>query len=500
MNVADALSERATLRGIQWLLLSATSRKVLRDQLRALLSAGAILGPCHLRKVRFRPGRELSAYLDARVRIEATEGYRARPIAVTWRSGTDANRHEQMVDLAKMQAEAVRHGVAAPFRQLMADFPESSMHVRVSPLDARFIQLVRVSDPRHVCAMLADANPADSAASHQRRMREYTVTPVHYRPGKRHVLRYDPVDPAKGGTVFAKLYIGEDGAHAFRVATKAADWLAEHGEGVNCVRPLAYLAEDGVVLYPRVPGAPLSDHTQRPCGLARWLRRAGAALRTLHHLPVALAGPLEPRDFGTEIRSIARASDHIPVLLPQVGSAIEALLDRARELHERLPQEAPTFTHGDLKSKHIWVAAGGLTLIDFDNSHLADPALDVGKFLADWQFWHAPCDQPGLDEAYESFLFGYAPATPKERLIRARLYEAVELVKWTVLRVHPFEHDWASRTARLVGRAQAVIDDLQLTLGLPARQRSVHGAVNIFQSPPHAPCAWHHPSARGGGR
>jgi aminoglycoside phosphotransferase (APT) family kinase protein len=185
-------------------------------------------------------------------------------------------------------------------------------------------------------------------------------------------------------------------------------------------------------------------------------------------MPVELLGPLgPPHDFAAEIRLIAKKSEHIPALVPEVASAVEALLNSARELDERLPQEPPTFTHGDLKSEHIWVAPGRLTLMDFDTSHLADPALDLGCLLADWQFWHATSPQTGLEKVQESFLVGYAPGVPKQRLMRARLYEAIELIKCAVRRVQLFEQDWASRTSQLVERAQAGLDDLQFTLGVP---------------------------------
>src|SRR5713226_7146536 len=430
MNLADALSGRAKLEGIQWVLLSAAPRRVLRDQLKALLSAPNMLGPCRLRRARFKPGRKLTAYYDVLVHVEGTEGYGARPIAVTWRLDGDADRHQAGDALAEMQAEALRQGMAAPFRQLTAELPEWSMHVQVSPLDARFPQLVRLSDPRYVRARLATAYAASDLTPDQPRPGGYAVTPIRYHPGKRHVLRYDPLDAAKGGTVFAKLYAGEDGARAFRVAGYVADWLTEHGEGVTAVRPLAYVAEDRVVLYPRVLGTPLSDNLRRPSrGVAQCLERAGAALHALHRLPPVVAGPLQPHDFATEVKKAAGASDHIPVLLPSLGVLIDALLHRAQELHERLPQEPPTFTHGDFKSDHVWVAPAGPTLIDFDSSHLADPALDIGKFLADLQLWHTTYDQPGLEQAQERFLVGYAPGAPQERLVRARLYEAVELVK-----------------------------------------------------------------------
>jgi hypothetical protein len=452
--------------------------------------------------VQFKLGRKLTAYYDALVRTVDTEGYRVRPIAVTWGLDTNLDRHEETDDVAKMQAEAVRRGVATPFLQLMADCPERSMCIRVSPLDARFIQLVRLSDPWHVRAMLAEAYAPGSAAADQRRIGEYTVTYVKYRPGKRHVLRYDPVDPGKG-TVFAKLYIGEngmrvfrreDGANTFRVARGVADWLAEHGQGVNGLRPLAYVAEDAVVLYPQVCGVPLSDYARRPDrDVARWLHQAGTALCILHHLPVALAGRPEPREFAAEITQIAKKSDHIPALLPELGPSIAALFDRARELHERLPQEPPTFTHGDLKSEHFWVTAGGLTVMDFDSSRLADPALDLGQFLADWQFCHAAHDQVALEEGCESFLAGYAPSAPKERLVRARLYEAVELVKYAVRRVRPFEYDCASRTAWLIDRAWAVLNDLQRTFSSPARPLAAPRSGNMFQNSLQA-------QARGGDR
>ena len=476
MNLAEALSERAKLEVIQWLLLSRAPRRALRDTLKALLSPPNMLGPCRLRRARFKPGHKLMGYYDALVRVEGTEGFCARPIAVTWGSDGDADRRQGGDDLAGIQAEALRHGVAAPFRQLTADLPEWSMHVQVSPLDARFPQLVRLSDPRYVRDLLAGAYAADDVAPDQPLAGGYTVTPVSYHPGQRHVLRYDPLDAAKGGAVFAKLYTDEEGARAFRVARRAVDWLAEHGEGVTAVRPLAYVAEDGVVLYPGLSGAPLSEHLRRPGqSVARCLERAGAALLALHHLPQAVAGPLQCHVFAAEVSEIAReASDHIPALLPSVGAAIGVLLHRARELHEQLPQEPPTFTHGDFKSEHVWAAPGGPMLIDFDTSCLADPAYDVGKFLADLQLWHATYAQPGLEQAQKRFLLGYAPGAPEGRLLRARLYEAVELVK-IARRVPLFDHDWVTLTEQAIRRAQAVMNDLERTLGLPATPPSSPG-------------------------
>lgn len=497
MNITDALSGRARLDGVRWLLLSPASHRILTDQLKALLSSPDILGPCRLLHARFRPDYKLTAYYDVGLQLKDHDVSRARPITVTWRSNGNTVRRQGSGNVAAGDAEALHRGVAAPFRQLLTDVSAQGMQIQVSPLDERFPHLVRMSDPWHVRDIFTHISAG--ACTALRRPTTYIVTSIRYRPGKRHILRYDSLDAPEQRSVFAKFYSGEDGARVARVAKQAADWLTEHVEGVAAVRPLAYLAEDAVVLYPRVSGVPLSDHLCRPSrGLAEWLKRAGSALRALHRLPETVVGPLRSRDFTAEVQEIAQATDHIPALLPSVAVAINVLRDRALELHERLPKEPATFTHGDFKSEHLWVASGGLTLIDFDSSRLADPALDIGKLLADLQLLHPANDQRRLKEQQEWFLAGYGTSGLTDRLMRARLYEVIELLKMTVRRVRLFERDWASRTARLVGRAQAVMNDLQVTIGLPAKQQSFHGSIDVFETRRPARAQSHRSRARGG--
>src|SRR5262249_25362265 len=226
LNLTGALSERTELDALRWVLLSAAPRRILRSELKAMVSAPARLGPCRLRRAKFKPGRKLDAYYDALVYGENVKGYCVRPIAVTWRVGHEADRHHE-ADLAEIQADAVRRGIAAPFENLTANLPGWNMRIEVSPLDARFTQLIRLSDPRYVHDLLADADAALPEASNQPRLGRCAVTSIRYRPGQRHVLRYDGLGVARAGTVFAKLYAGEEGARIFHRATQAGEWLAQ---------------------------------------------------------------------------------------------------------------------------------------------------------------------------------------------------------------------------------------------------------------------------------
>jgi aminoglycoside phosphotransferase (APT) family kinase protein len=278
------------------------------------------------------------------------------------------------------------------------------------------------------------------------------------------VLRYDPAGVAGraegDGTVFAKIYNSDKGARTFGVVTRVAEWLATHGAGMTAVRPIAYLAEDGAVLYPHVSGTPLSHMLQEPGPeLAGYLRQSGAALRALHQTPTTLV-ELQPHSFEKEIKGIVSASEHIHALLPAVHARIGAILEQARALHARLPQEQPGFAYGDFKADHLWVTPAGLTLIDFDTCYLADQAIDLGKFLADLHWWHDGYGLPGVEQSRADFLAGYADLSP-ERLARARLYEVLVLVKSTARRVRLFDKDWAERTDRLIGRADGLLEQLE---------------------------------------
>jgi aminoglycoside phosphotransferase (APT) family kinase protein len=191
------------------------------------------------------------------------------------------------------------------------------------------------------------------------------------------------------------------------------------------------------------------------------LQRAGSLLRTLHSGPLALAGRPDRYDLSTELSAVARASQHIKALLPGAESRIAAILDRAQELHERLPRDRPAIAHGDFKLDHLWLRRGRLTLIDFDRFGVADASLDIGKFLADLHWWHLMGDRAAVRQAQRAFLDGYVVAPSSSRLRRARVYEAVLLVKIAARRVPLFDRRWHPLTEALIARGESTLAALE---------------------------------------
>jgi Phosphotransferase enzyme family len=451
-RLAGALAGQDGAEGARWMLRASAPRALLRQQLVAMLPAGQPLGPCRLRRAKYKPGRRLNAWYDVDLGAAGR-----RPIAVTWEEPPPA---ADWPAADEMEAEAAAAGQVAPFLRLRSTVPELGLRVLVAPLDPAFGHLVRLSDPRRVPELLAGVRMDGDGHGGP-----WSATAVRYRPGQRHVLRWER-DGTHQQAVFAKLYRRGGSAQAFQVARRVADWLERTGEPIGGARPLAHLPEVDVLLYPFIPGRQLTAGLGRGDDgvLAERLVRAGMILRALHTAPPELAEGLPASTFDDAAKEVHKAAGHIRFLVPATGANLDELLERSRKLHAGLPGEADVFTHADYKADHLLATPGRLTVIDFDTCSLADPALDLGKLVADLHFWAFRGRTVDPEEARASLLDGYGPAS-RPLLLRARLYEALVLAKLTVRRVSVADPDWAGRTAALFDRSAELLDDLEREVG-----------------------------------
>jgi aminoglycoside phosphotransferase (APT) family kinase protein len=346
---------------------------------------------------------------------------------------------------ADAEADARERGCAAPFRRLSAHVPDLEMRVHVAPLDPTYPGLVPMSDPAHAAAVLGFARPP-------------RIATLRYRPGQRHVLRYEPAAGDDGPMLFAKLYPDERGLRHQRTASAMGDVLAAGPDGV-AARPTAYLAEERALVFTRVTGSPLSSRLGRGDETTgRGLRQTGAVLSRIHQAEPAPFGGLPARSVADEIDEVARASAAIGRLSPTIGTLVHDVLARTRDVLAALPPEAPGLTHGDYKTDHLLVGRRSLTLIDFDKCAVAEPALDLAKVLADLRWWLA-ADPSALTAAQELVLEGYGPASPA-RTARARALEPLFMVKLAARRVQVHQPQWSARTAGIIEHADRLLRDL----------------------------------------
>jgi aminoglycoside phosphotransferase (APT) family kinase protein len=392
-------------------------------------------------RVKLKPGRKLTLEYD--VGLPAPDG--PRRVAVAWVApgGTAPG------PAPEVEAEARRRGVLEPFCSSWIGSPDGRMSLSVAPVDGAFPQLVRWHDVFHVSRVLRGV-PSVAAASAWEPA-ELRVTTVRYRPGQRHVLR---VAVAEGPALFAKVYRDDTGQRAVEAAARTARALAAFGAVPRA--PAVYVTEDRVALWPEVDGTSLAD-VIAGCGAAaaELVRAAGSALRLVHETsPHGVpAGPPAQAQAAESLRT----GQIVEALAPAVGVLLRRTVGRALDVLSGLPEEPPTMTHGDFKCDNLLVdVAAGIHLLDFDRVGRADPAADVGKFLADLR-WRTDGDGPTATHLHEAFRHGYG-ATDPARIARAQVYDALLQLRMAARRVPIQDPDWAGRVTHAVRLAAATLD------------------------------------------
>lgn len=455
-KITQIISGQEGLRGVQELI----SAESIRPLLQRMLQQPNLLKACHLRRAKWKPNRKITAYYDVEVQNLASprQDCVVRPVTATWTP--PGPLHPTLSAEEGALGEEIRQrGLAHPFHQLIRVQPDANLHIQAAPLDPHFPHLARLADPTYIREIL----PAFTSVED-----EWSVTPIRYRPRQRHVLRYD-LRAAKAGdghstTLFAKLYADNGQQEFCGLLDEVAQRIAHTASGTAVLRPRVHLPEDRVLLYDAVCGEPLSanlgpsDSTNARL-LHRNLHQAGAALRALHAMPVGGFSHLPGINMESELSAIQRTCEHIAALLPETDAQINSLLGAATALYLDLPQEEDTFVHGDFKADHVLVGSDRHTLIDFDSCASADPAYDIGKFLADLAWWQSDFKSAPLTALRHAFLKGYGLSEDHPRLRRARVWEVLIGIKIIAHRVRIFDLRWATRTADGVERVAAHLNE-----------------------------------------
>ncbi|MCQ4079945.1 phosphotransferase [Streptomyces sp. RB6PN25] len=306
---------------------------------------------------------------------------------------------------------------------------------------------------------------------------EVLVSPVRYKPGDRCVLQYRVRLTTQEELVFfGKLYRDAARAEAaYRLAGQLwAAWAAHERAGPGphrgpttvpaaVPRPLALLEELGLVITEtaggahgggQMPGNVLLRPPRRPRGGVvpprTALAAAAGALAWLHTSGV----PAEPRassgrDCADRVRKWGQAlCEAVHGADAELHGAVARLTDTLESL-TRTGAEETVLAHGAFKpSQLVFCGPDHPVITDLDGAGPADPALDVGCFLAYLRppglsrgqgaarSWYATAREAFVD-SYLAELASRGAAAPYLAGLRRRaaLYDAALLVKIASRRV-----------------------------------------------------------------
>ncbi|RPI25686.1 MAG: hypothetical protein EHM70_19805 [Chloroflexota bacterium] len=333
--------------------------------------------------------------------------------------------------------------------------PEVGMRVYPYPLDPWLPSMTQALDPQVIAKALTQSIP--ELSSEAKRILRVEITPQRYRPGKRLTLRLDLnlKDNQTGEfetlTLYAKVYHNLAKARAvFEEMKVLADSPAVKSGRIILAETAGYIDELSIVLQKPVAGIPLENMIGSMDGpIAVGDPRAfdgtllaASALAALHTSGVTTH---RQRPIADELVRFHKRAARIASINPELGAQLSEVASILHEGLERLDSWGAeiSLTHGDCKPSQFLISDAGVALLDFDHCGMADPANDVGTFLATLRQLaiRQSLKSHGRDPASarsawlltleNHFLDDYCTASQRDDGFRKRAawYEAVALVR-----------------------------------------------------------------------
>jgi len=307
-----------------------------------------------------------------------------------------------------------------------------------------------------------------------------SAAPLRYKPGDRCVIRYHLQGRTASGrsvstSVIGKLYRSAEQA---RQATALAErlWALQRAEPwaprpLGVVDPLPLALTEDLGSAADTPATVVGTEVIRMGGDASSaaLRAAATALADLHLRAVAPDGTSDRTGAQEAVKSANRAvtiSRYVPELAGEVSSLASALgeaLEASRPLRSRP-------AHGSFKPSQLLYREGAVLLVDFDQFCLADPALDLGYFLAYLRppgiWYHRAGTRAWFEEASAAFLAAYADAAQARGMgddelagvrLRSHVYEAALLLKIAARRPNRLHSARPGEVRALLGEVAACL-------------------------------------------
>jgi aminoglycoside phosphotransferase (APT) family kinase protein len=223
-------------------------------------------------------------------------------------------------------------------------------------------------------------------------------------------------------------------------------------------------AQIGPALKERLRGEPPSGVLQ----LETMVATCGHVAAALHTSGLTL-GPA--RTLDDELAGLQREIATIRPFLRKSGDRTQAWLDQIAAFGKQSEPLKPCLSHGDYKHEQLLFDGASSGLVDFDAVCQAEPALDLGKFLAHLRLEvqkiqrHASVAYALAEELAEQFFRAYVSAAgdhvEDERRLRLRttLYETVALLRLALLNQQDLDETRLETTTALLEERMSVAAD-----------------------------------------
>ncbi|TMB91485.1 MAG: hypothetical protein E6J45_05650 [Chloroflexi bacterium] len=387
---------------------------IMRERLQAGLfdSGGAVVEACE------RPRAELSGpscALQYPLHLGAPGGTPRTPLALATMFTSRAAAAEWESAVLCPLAERMRG--PAPSGRLTGVIDDLCLAVSVFPVSGALPSLVRAFDAAHMGAVLRAVVPDATILG---------IELVVFRRTRGCVLRYR-LRSESHAVVYGKVGYSATAAVAVSAALKelAARKPADAHDPIRFPRVIGHVPELVLTLVDEMPGtrAALDAEAQ-----VTMLVDAAARVAARVHASRVAAG--DPRTAADEIQRACASVELVRPYAPKLAEWLTHWTDSLRAAAASTRPESVVLSHGDLTPSQLLFDGDGVTVLDFDKMCRAEPALDLGRFVAYLGFHLAKRSHGGADVFAERFVERYrAAGGPAVHAQRVALYEVATLVR-----------------------------------------------------------------------
>ena len=448
------------------------------QRLRELLGDGYAIEQCRAGKALYAPGEGCSVRYQVELR-ETASGRRVERL-VGGRLFVDGDAATAFLreHLKPLAERAAGRAELEAFARPVALVAPLGLVLHAFPLDGDLPSLIEATDPAAMTARLGDSlrTPQGGRLVAER----CQVELVQYARRDRCVLRYRigghliRTRQQSDRVLYGKVYGDSQGEQVGPVTATLREQVLS-GNSIRFAVPAfeGYFPELALALFEAIPGSPRVAPLLRAQGQAgstvdgnRSRDRDGRALlgavrvcgrigAALHTSGIALG---ERRTIADDLAEIRGGLEAVARRCPPLTKLLGAHLDRAEQSTASTDEAAPVFSHGDFTPAQVLFEGPVHGLIDLDTACQAEPALDLGQFLAYFDVLRRKAELAGSQPVDPSgalrraFLDAYTTAAgltldhDRDALLqRAAAFQAVSLTRmalrsWLQLKVARLEN------------------------------------------------------------
>jgi aminoglycoside phosphotransferase (APT) family kinase protein len=390
-----------------------------------------------------------------------------------------------------------------PFAQPVAMIEDLNMALSAFPIDGLNPTLVDATDPNKIAGILAETLP--EALSGEFSIKDVRLLLAHYGRYKRCVLRYSidgvqtETQTPQNMTVYGK--VDADGLGGLTVDILAA--LRERLRApelpyrFRIPNSLGYFPDLKLLLMEALPGKPFFKEMlktwkgQSPesvrdktlhgneVSLERAVRTCARIAATLHGSDIKLG---RQTTLETQVAKLREEADVLYQVFPELGAQVKSWITQTVEFAQDYPAMPLCFSHGDFTYTQLIFDGKDGGLVDFDSICQAEPAQDLGHYLAYQrlntikdQDPNAPFNPEAIERLCALFLNTYVDVSrnwiPDEGLLRGRaaIYELISLIRLTL-------HSWEKMKGSRLKQTLALLEErieCQKQISLSAKNKTL---------------------------